>query len=128
VNALLPSIRKHKDAVGLAVAINGKMAAADVYASPALFEALSRKLMESYALEALLTSEAGQHAAPTRQQATTFLASLAAAPESKESIGESMHRTTRETSAAVMYEYGLFTSTAGSKRQIVALHKSYLKK
>ena len=29
VNALLPSIRKHKDAVGFAVAINGKMTAAD---------------------------------------------------------------------------------------------------
>ena len=126
VNALLPSIRKHKDAIGLAMAINGTMAAADVYASSALFDALSRKLVESYALEALLARPDGKHAAPGKDQVTAFLASTASAPEATETIGESMHRSTRETQAAVMYEYGLVATAKGEKRQ--SLHKSYLKK
>src|SRR5262245_62059108 len=37
VKALLPSIRKHTNAIGLAVAVNGRVTSADVYASPALF-------------------------------------------------------------------------------------------
>ena len=57
VRALLPLIRKHKDAIGVAVAINGRMTAADVYTSSSLFGSLSGKLLDSYALEALLAKD-----------------------------------------------------------------------
>ena len=104
VNALLPSIRKHTDAVGLAVVINGKMAAADVYTSAALFEALSGKLLESYTLEALLTRGDTQPSGPpSKQQVTTFLANAALPPASAEMVGESMRRSTRENDDAVLY-------------------------
>jgi hypothetical protein len=126
VDALLPSIRKHKDAIGLAVAVNGKMTAADVYASAALFEALSGKLLQSYALEALLAREGAPSGSPSTQQVTAFLANAAVPPASTETIGESMRRTTRENDDAVMYEYA-HLARAGTRHAVV-LHKSYLKK
>ena len=127
VDALLPSIRKHKDAIGLAVAINGNMTAADVYSSAALFEALSGKLLQSYALEALLARGGAQPSgSPSTQQVTTFLANAAVPPASTETVGESMRRSTRENDDAVMYEYA-HLAKAGT-RDAVVLHKSYLKK
>jgi hypothetical protein len=128
VNALLPSLRKHKDAIGLAVAINGKVTAADVYGSASLFEALSGKLLESYALEALLAREGVQQAPPEKQQVTAFLTNAAAAPAATQTVGNSMHQSTRENTASVMYEYGYLTAPKDGKRDIVVLHKSYLKK
>ncbi len=128
VTALLPSLRKYTDAIGLAVAINGRMTAADVYASPALFSALSGKLLESYALEAVLTRDGRPVAAPpAKQQVTAFLASAAAPRAATETVGQSMHRSTRESGDAVMYEYAHVTSATSSTRRVV-LHKSYLKK
>ena len=127
VNALLPSIRKHTDAVGLAVVINGKMAAADVYTSAALFEALSGKLLESYALEALLTRGDTQPSGPpSKQQVTTFLANAALPPASAEMVGESMRRSTRENDDAVLDQYAHLAKPGA--REAVVLHKSYLKK
>jgi hypothetical protein len=127
VNAVLPSIRRHKDAVGLAVAINGKMTAADLYTSAALFEALSGKLLESYALEALLTRAGAQPSRPpSKRQVTTFLAIAALPPASSEAVGESMRRSTRESDDAVMYEYAHLAKPGA--RDAVVLHKSYLKK
>jgi len=54
VTALLPYVRKHTDAIGMAIAINGNVTSADVYASAALFQRLSEKLLNSYALEGCL--------------------------------------------------------------------------
>ena len=127
VNALLPSIRRHKDAVGLAVAINGKITAADVYTSAPLFQALSTKLLESYALEALLARASAQPpAAPGTAQVTTFLTSAASPAGSTEAVGESMRRTTRENDHAVMYEYAHVAKPEARDAEV--LHRSYLKK
>jgi hypothetical protein len=127
VAALLPSVRKFKDAVGLAVAINGKMAAADVYASPGLFDALSGKLLESFALEALLAKGNAQSAPPAKQQVTAFIAAASAVPAANETVGQSMQRSTRETRDTVVYEYTHVT-VVGTRRDAQVLHKSYLKK
>ena len=127
VGALLSSIRKHKDAIGLAVAINGRMSAADVYTSSSLFAALSGKLVDSYALEALLARDGAQGSKPpAKEQVTAFLASASSAPATGETIGQSMHRSTRETPDAVMYEYAHLAKPAA--RDGLVVHKSYLKK
>jgi len=129
VEALLPALRKHKDAIGLAVAINGKVTSADVYASPALFQALSGKLLDSYALEALLARETTQQVTPPgKQQVTAFLSTPAAARAATETVGDSMQRSTRETREAVMYEYGHLNPPTSAKRGVVVVHQSYLKK
>jgi ARG/rhodanese/phosphatase superfamily protein len=129
VAALLPHLKKHENAIGLAVAINGKVTSADVYRSAALFQRLSGKLLESVALEALLARDATQPVtAPGKQQLAAFLANPAAALPATETVGESMQRSTRETEGAVMYEYGHVDQPASAKRGIVVVHQSYLKK
>ena len=122
VSALAPSLRKHNDAIGVAVAINGKVIAADVYSSPALFSALSGKLLDSYALEAVLaTSAASPSTPPAKQQVSAFLSKAVAGPATTETVGQSMRRSTRETRDIVMYEYTSVTSGG-------TLHKSYMAK
>ena len=104
VAALLPHIRKHTNAIGLAIAINGHVTSADVYASPALFQRLSGKLLDSYALEGLLARDASaQVTTPTEQQVIAFLSKPSAARAATETVGRSMHRSTRETDEVVMY-------------------------
>ena len=129
VTALLPQIRKHSNAIGMAIAINGKMTSADVYASPVLFQRLSGKLLNSYALEGLLARDASQHVpAPTKQQVIAFLAKPSAARAANETVGRSMQRSTRETDDVVMYEYGQVSQPANATKGVAVVHQSYLKK
>jgi hypothetical protein len=129
VKALLPSIRKQTNAIGLVVAVNGKVTSADVYASPALFQRMSAKLLNSYALEGFLARSGSQNVtAPTKEQAVSFLSKPAATRAATETVGKSMQRATRETDEMVMYEYGHVTRRAESKPDIVVVHQSYLKK
>lgn len=129
VASLLPHIQKRKNVVGLAVAINGRVTSADLYASPALFQRLSKKLLDSYALEALLAREETPHAAaPDKAAVTAFLSNPAAAQGATETVGGSMQRSTRETDEAVMYEYRHVEAPKTAKRQVTLVHQSYLKK
>ena len=129
VAALLPHIRKDSKAIGLAVAVNGQVTAADVYTSPALFQRLSAKLLGSYALEALLARGAQQQLpAPGTKEVLAFLSKPAAANPSTERVGASVHRATRETDEAVMYEYGRIDGTPKGTPAVVVVHQSYLKK
>ena len=127
VSALLPQIRKDPQAIGLVVAINGVVTSADVYASPALFQRVSPKLLSSYAFEALLARDAAPAAAtPPLTQVMAFLSRPAAAAASTQTVGRSMQRATRETGDAVMYEY---SRVADSKTPIrVVVHQNYVKK
>jgi hypothetical protein len=127
VTALLPQVQKHADAIGLAIAINGHVTSADVYASPALFQRLSGKLLSSYALEGVLAQDASQQVTtPTKPQVIAFLSTPAAARPATETVGRSMQRSTRETDDVVMFEYGHVSQPASPKP--VAVHQSYLKK
>jgi len=129
VTALLPHVRRHTNAIGLVVAINGTVTSADVYASPDLFQRVSRKLLNSYALEGLLARDGSQQAAaPTQQQVIAFLSTPTSARAATETVGASMQRSTRETDAAVMYEYSHLSQPASQKQSIVVVHQSYLKK
>ena len=128
VAALAPHLRKYTNAIGLAIAINGTVTSADVYASPALFQRLSGKLLSSYALEGLLARDASQQVTPpTRQQVIAFLSKPAAAKVATETVGRSMQRSTRETEESVMYEYAQVSPPASAKPGVV-VHQSYLKK
>ena len=127
VSALLPQIRKDPQAVGLVVAINGVVTSADIYASPALFQRLSPKLLSSYAFEALLARDTAPAAAtPTLTQVKAFLSQPSTAKASTQTVGGSIQRATRETDDAVMYEY---SQMANSKTQArVVVHLNYVKK
>jgi hypothetical protein len=129
VNTLLPQLEKRSDAVGIVVAINGQLTAADVYASSALFQKLARKLVESYALEALLARKqegASTAIAPSKQAALSFLSDVSQATGKDEKVGDSLRRTTRESEGAVSYEY--MDVEAGSTEAGKLLHKNIVKK
>ncbi len=128
VNSLLPRLEKAGDAVGIVVAINGEITAADVYGSSALFHKLARKLVESYALEALLArnQQTATVAAPSKEAALSFLTDVSKAAGKDEKVAESVHRTTRETEGAVLYEYTESDASAPSAEKL--LHKNIVKK
>jgi hypothetical protein len=126
VSALLPRLEQHRDAIGVVVAINGRLVSADVYESSALFRRLAKKLLESYALEAVLARAAPSAAGvPAVADVRAFLAHPAAAPGTTEAVGDTMQRATRETPEAVMYEYAYVDASKGARATV---HKNYLKK
>ncbi len=61
-----------KNIVGTVVAVNGKVVSADVFASPMLFQAYQKKLLKSYALEAISAGKADKQAV-TASDAEAFL-------------------------------------------------------
>jgi hypothetical protein len=130
VKALLPHVQKDKSAIGIAVAINGEVVSADIYASPALFQKLSRKLLDSYATEATLSREAGTSAAPPGKEAVlAFLSNPSGGSSKSEKLGSSMHQRTVEGNKTVLYEYAYQESERSGKPAPAKLvHQNYLKK
>lgn len=79
--ALTGILKGHTDAIGLVVVINGKVDAADVYASSALFAKLWPKLMQAATVDALAEFDAKKKfETPTAKAVEKFLADASAAP------------------------------------------------
>jgi hypothetical protein len=128
VGTLLGPVDKAKDAVGIVVAIDGKIQSADVYGSSALFRKLARKLLESYAQEAILSPASGAKdsaAVPTVDEARSFLrASAAGSREKSENVAKSTTRTTIRQQKTVVFEYTSRETEAGQK---TLLHRNYVR-
>jgi hypothetical protein len=93
-SALGANLRDRK-ALGVVVAVNGRIVWADVFASPAMFNKYWPKLIRSYAAEAM--SSPRIHYNPSKQDPRAFLNNLNAARETSE--GEpGLFRTTQLTS------------------------------
>jgi uncharacterized lipoprotein YbaY len=77
VQSLTHQLSKDKRAVGVVVAVNGKVTAADVFADRKLFEKQMPKVLKSYALDAMQQKEAWakmpRKPQPKQQQAITLL-------------------------------------------------------
>ena len=77
----LAGVTGYPDAVGVVVAVNGKVIAADVYGSAGLFKKVWPKLLKAAAADALAQMPKGDvPAAPTVADAERFLASATAGP------------------------------------------------
>src|SRR5215470_2948605 len=128
VGSLLPRLEAARDAVGLAVAINGEIVAADVYGSPELFRKLARKLVESYAREALLARDPkrASHEPPSKEAALEFLTAVSRAEPKSENVTASVRKTTRETGKTVVYEYTESGDASAESGRL--LHKSFVRK
>lgn len=128
LTALLPHLEKASDGLGLVVAINGEITAADVYDSAPLFHKLSRKLLDSYALEAVLARDPKTSVArpPAKTAVLAFLSDPSKVEGQEEKVAESMHRRTRDTGRAVAYEYTVFDGQHSHPTK--PLHRNYLKK
>ena len=78
--AMLPAGLAGDDIIGVVVAVNGRIAGADVYVSNGLFRKMWPKLARAAAVEGLAhKADAGKAPAPTREAAEAFLAETEAA-------------------------------------------------
>ena len=85
---------RDRKALGVVVAVNGRVVWADVFASPALFNKYWPKLVRSYAAEAMSNSGGGSVA--PKQDARAFLNNFSASRETSES-DPGLYRTTHFT-------------------------------
>lgn len=75
---------KHDDAVGIAVALNGRIEEVDVYPGPALLRKMAPRLVQSYAVMAAVKREAGT--APAASEVLAFMKQPSKEPGKVEAI------------------------------------------
>ena len=98
--AFLPRIPQ--GTVGLVVAVNGRVAWADLFAAPELFERYRAKLLQSYVVEAMRAGESGAKT-PTVAEAQDFLRDLSGRQTIE--VEPDLYRLVRtEASGLVTYE------------------------
>jgi hypothetical protein len=127
VAKLQPLLEKETDAIGYAVAINGKLACADSYGSSALFRKLWPKLLKSAAVEA--AAELDPKAQVPEVTADNIRASLAKATDGKKTdakLGDRVHVTSVERDETVLFECRDLGNPSASGDGY--LHRNYLRK
>jgi hypothetical protein len=127
VAKLQPLLEKEKDAIGYAVAINGKLACADSYGSSALFRKLWPKLLKSAAVEA--AAEFHPKTPVPAVSAENIRASLAKATDGKKTdakLGDRVHVTSVERDETVLFECRDLGNPSASGDGY--LHRNYLRK
>jgi hypothetical protein len=122
LNDLGPSVDGQKDVLGYAVAVNGKVQSADVYASNEMFNKLWPKLLKASAVDALSERRTKTPIAPTADSVKTFLAAAETGSTSRVN-GLNRGVTLRQDSArAVLFD------TCDPTHANLVLHRSFLAK
>lgn len=124
-SAMTPLIDRYKDAIGYVVAVNGKVTAADVYASPSLFRKLWPKLIASASVEAIA---AGQLATPAAAPSYDVVKNVVTGPKdtkpaTAQQINERTEVKKKESESGIMFETRDAKAGAGP-----AVHRSYVAK
>jgi hypothetical protein len=103
--ALKPAGESGGDVVGYIVAINGKLAGADVYSSNELFRKMWPRLLRASVVEALAEKrDAPASAAPTREAAQAFLDDAAQAPAKTSELNKYVRQSRRENARTISIE------------------------
>jgi hypothetical protein len=109
--------------VGYAVAINGQVEGADVYASTALFEKLWPKLIKSCAVDALAEWQNDKKFKPASEaDVKAFLSEAAQGKKTDKDVSQRIQVITRESKKNLVLE----TCDRGEKNAVI--HRSYLAK
>jgi hypothetical protein len=112
-----------KDVIGYAVAINGKVEAADAFGSNALFLKLWPKLLEGSATEALAEKQKDKKFdTPNAGDVKTFLAESIKGKKTETEVGKRMICTCRED------DKSLYLESRDIANKDAVVHRSYLKK
>jgi hypothetical protein len=123
VKGLAPAAGKEGGVIGYAVAINGTVHNADIYASSTLFQKLWPKLLESSAVEAVVELKKDQKLKPVDAAAVrAFLADPEKGTKSEKGVTQRFRQVQKETDANVLFE------TIDRQQPGSAVRKSYLKK
>jgi hypothetical protein len=122
LNELAPLPAGKKDVIGFAVAVNGQIQNAEVYASSALFGDLWPKLVKASAVAALAERQRGAAAAPSKEAVQQFLADGEAGQAFQQTVGNRNLVIRQETDRQLLFD------TCDPTRQNLVLHRSYLAK
>lgn len=122
VNALSNVVDKEKDVIGYAVAINGKVSHADVYASGTLFKKLWPGLLKSAVVEAVAQKGKATKQPPSESQVKAILTAAATAKAEPSLPNPAAPRLQGATNGSIGPQGGDATyvggaNTAGSVRQ-----------
>lgn len=124
VKKLAPIVEGKNDVIGYAVAINGKMNNADIYASSALFKKLWPKLLKSSAVEAVAEMKKDAKFEPVAAETVqAFLADAEKGKASETEVSKRIKTITRESDKRIMFE-----TRDLEKKEMPALRKSILEK
>lgn len=95
----------HHDVIGYAVAINGKISSADVYANADLFRRLWPKLLLSSVIEAVSEKKPGEKITPTKAEAVqAFLADAASGKQSEKKLLKDLKELQLESRKNVLFQ------------------------
>lgn len=119
IKALSGAINGKPDVIGFAFAVNGEVNSADIYASPALFQAMWSKLLKSSAVEAVRRSRKDQKFPAVPVSAIeTLLGGVKDAKESTMEVGR-VKLVSRDAGKQLMFE---------SRDGEVWIHRNYIQK
>jgi hypothetical protein len=123
VKEMAKAVEGKKDVIGYAVAINGKVEAADVYGSNALFLKLWPKLINGSAIEALAEKQKDKKFdVPTAEAVKTFLADAVKGKKTEKELSKRVKQVCQED------EKSLYLEARDSANKDAVIHRSYLKK
>jgi len=123
VKEMAKAVDGKKDVIGYAVAINGKVEAADVFGSNALFLKLWPKLIYGSATEALAEKQKDKKFdVPTAEAVKTFMADAVKGKKTEKEVSKRVKQVCQED------EKNLFLEARDSANKDAVIHRSYLKK
>jgi hypothetical protein len=121
LGALGPVPEGHDDVIGFVAVVNGRVVAADVYASRALFRKVWPKLLDGAAVEAFIKAEPGRTFDPVREDAVrAYLAAVEGAALHSEAVTERTYVQVRRTDRVLLVE------SCDRSRGNLVLHRSFL--
>jgi hypothetical protein len=121
--ALKDCIDGKEDVIGLAIAVNGTMNSADVYASHELFVKLWPKLLQASAIEAVTEQQKGKtFEAPKVDAVKTWLADAEKGKQSIKDVSKRLAEVRQESAKVLLFE------TVDREQQGACLRRSYVAK
>lgn len=122
INALSGILRNRSDVIGYVLAINGKVASADVYVSHALFAKLWPKLLKANSVEAIAELNGAEHKPVTSEVVQTFLSDSEKATAEAKEVTPRVRMVTRED------DKNYFSETQDRQQKDGFIHRSYMRK
>jgi len=123
IKKLTPIVEGHKDVIGYAFAINGKVNSGDVYGNTALFQKLWPKLLKATAVEAVVEREKDKKFDDVKPEAMrAFLLDAESGKAKEKEITRRVQAVQRETEKNLLFE------TRDKDNKDGAVRKSYIAK
>jgi hypothetical protein len=125
VDAILPALEQDEEALGVVVAVDGKVVSADVYGSQSLFRKLRGKLLAAHARDAAASAVQGQarEETPPQAAAAEFLREARGGTQTERTQVGTHDRLRVESDRAVGFQ--MVAEPEAAEAPAEALHETY---